>query len=158
MSVNNGSNIEIVGGNIFDATVQVLVNPVNIVGVMGAGLAVQFKRLFPDNYIAYAQAARERKLSLGKMFVFARRSDQWPQYIVNFPTKQHWRSPSQLTHIITGLKDLKHVITKLAIASIAIPALGCGLGGLDWPTVCTLAIASLDDLPQVHILLYEPAD
>lgn len=127
-------------GDLLLAKVDALVNPVNCVGVMGKGLALQFKTQFPDNYLAYKTACSTYKVAVGKMFVWANPKGKDPQYIINFPTKIHWRNPSQLNYIITGLQDLLVVVNQLDIKSIAIPRLGCGNGSLYWKDVEPLIV------------------
>lgn len=143
-------------GDLLLARADALVNPVNCVGVMGRGLALQFRRAYPDNFQAYAAACRRGGVVPGRVFVFSPGSSAGPRYIVNFPTKRHWREKSRLEDIAAGLDDLVRVVLELAIRSIAIPPLGCGLGGLDWPTVRGLVAERLGPLHEVRVLLYEP--
>jgi O-acetyl-ADP-ribose deacetylase (regulator of RNase III) len=143
--------------NIFDSGCEALVNPVNCVGVMGKGLALQFKKRFPDNYGYYSEACREHEVFLGKMFVtFEMHRLETHVWIVNFPTKLHWRNHSQLSWIADGLDDLRTVIQGYAIRSIAIPALGCGLGGLDWVNVRDMIEYKLADIDPLTVKVYEP--
>lgn len=148
---------ELVSGNLFDAKVEALVNPVNTAGVMGKGLALQFKQAFPANYEAYAEACKRGEVVVGKMFVFERGGAGRPRYIINFPTKQHWRSDSKLEYIEQGLDDLLRVIADRKIQSIAIPPLGAGLGRLEWATVRELILRKLAALDAVQVLLFAPA-
>jgi len=122
--------VEFAKGNLLEADVEALVNAVNTVGVMGKGLALQFRRKFPTNDLAYRAAAKQGMLTAGKMFVFDLGSVNNPHYIINFPTKRHWRDTSRLGDIEAGLVDLVDVVRERQIASVAVPALGCGLGGL----------------------------
>lgn len=122
-------------GDIFTAPVEAIVNPVNCVGVMGKGLALQFKERFPDNFAAYRTACAQGEVQPGRMFVFDTMRPIFPYYIINFPTKRHWRNPSRMDDIDAGLEDLVAVIRQRHISSIALPRLGCGLGGLPWPPV-----------------------
>ena len=145
-----------VQGNLFEAKVEALVNAVNTVGVMGKGIALLFKQRFPENYHAYAAACSAGKVRVGEMFITAGGELNGPRWIIKFPTKQHWRQPSQLEWVRDGLLSLKEVIREKNIKSIALPALGCGNGGLDWAVVRPLIETSLADLPGVEILLFEP--
>lgn len=145
-------------GNLLHAGTDLLVNTVNTVGVMGKGIALQFKRAFPENYKAYKKACDNGEVELGKMFVWdaGPLAETRPRYIINFPTKKHWRSRSRLEDIQTGLKDLAQVIEELGIESVAIPPLGCGQGGLRWEQVRPLIVDSLSRLEHVDILVYPP--
>jgi len=149
--------LKITKGNLFDADVEALVNTVNCVGYMGKGIALQFKKAFPDNFNAYAQATRAGKVRPGKMFIFETGSMVNPRYIINFPTKRHWRGKSRLEDIEAGLKDLVRQVRERGIRSIAIPPLGCGLGGLSWDTVRPRIEQAFAELPDVNVLLFEPA-
>ena len=144
-------------GDILAAPVEALVNTVNCVGVMGRGIALQFKNAFPDNYKQYAQACKREEVQPGRMFITSTGLLQGPRYIINFPTKRHWRGKSRLEDIETGLVDLVRVIEEHGITSIAIPPLGCGLGGLAWPVVNSRINAALAPLQSVQIHLYAPA-
>lgn len=145
-------------GDILAADVEALVNAVNTVGVMGKGLALQFKRAYPDMFDSYREAARRGELSPGRMHVWPTRTDGNPRYIINFPTKRHWRSASRLTDIETGLASLVETVVGLGVSSLAIPPLGCGHGGLDWGRVRPLIEEALAALPGVTAVLYLPAD
>lgn len=147
--------LEFVTGNLLEADVGALVNTVNTEGVMGKGVALQFKRAFPANYKAYRAACQAGEVRLGRMFVFASGRLERPRYIINFPTKGHWRSRSRLADIEAGLQDLHRVLIELEIESVAIPPLGCGLGGLDWPDVRPRIEAILGDLP-IRAFVFEP--
>ncbi len=149
--------IEITRGNILRADAEALVNTVNCVGYMGKGIALQFKKAFPANFKAYERACRAEKVVLGKMFVFATNSFVNPKYIINFPTKRHWRGKSRLADIESGLRTLIEEVKKLDISSVAIPPLGCGLGGLNWGVVRSMIEKALAELPSVQVLLFEPA-
>lgn len=122
-------------GNILQCRAEAVVNTVNCVGVMGRGLAAQCKRAYPANFRAYQAACNRRDVVPGRMFVFETGHLDNPRFIVNFPTKRHWREPSRLEDIQTGLVALIEEVRQRDIKSIAIPALGCGLGGLDWKEV-----------------------
>ena len=149
------SNLKYCSGDLLGANVDALVNTVNLRGVMGKGIALQFRKQYPDNYIAYRAAYMAGELSMGQMFVFERLS-QCPRYIVNFPTKAHWRSRSRFDDIENGLRNLVGLMAKLEISSIAVPALGYGLGGLDWSTVEPLIELHLGQLASVEVLIYPP--
>ena len=142
-------------GNIFNSGCQAIVNPVNCVGVMGAGLALQFKERCPENFATYAEACRTGALTPGRVHVFDTGADN-PRFIVNFPTKRHWRDPSRLEDIASGIEALKAAIAEHGIRSIAIPPLGSGLGGLAWPDVRRLIADGLADCSRLEILVYEP--
>ena len=131
-----------VRGDIFAAHVEALTNPVNCVGVMGKGLALEFKRRYPTNFAAYARACTSGVLRPGQPVIFDPGVDMLPRYIVNSPTKRHWRDPSRLDDIEAGLATLVSQIERLSIGSIAILPLGCGLGGLDWASQGRTACAS----------------
>jgi O-acetyl-ADP-ribose deacetylase (regulator of RNase III) len=143
-------------GNLLNADVDALVNTVNTVGVMGKGIALMFKEAFPANLKAYEAACKAHEVEVGRMFVTERRELMGPRWIINFPTKKHWRNPSQMSWIEDGLVDLKRVIRELHIKSIAIPPLGSGNGGLDWPVVRTKIEQALSDLEGVEVIVYEP--
>lgn len=142
-------------GNLLAADVDALVNPVNTEGVMGKGLALQFKKAFPDAFASYERACKDGEVKTGRMHVVHRLAA--PRFIINFPTKKHWRAPSRLEYIRDGLDDLVTQIEQLGIASIAIPPLGCGNGGLNWSQVKPLIEATFAS-SSVRVLLFEPAD
>ncbi len=143
-------------GNLLDADVEALVNTVNTVGVMGKGIALQFKNAFPENFEAYEQACNDEVVQLGEMFVFESSRLGGPRWIINFPTKRHWRARSRLSHIDAGLEDLRRKIQEHHITSIAVPALGCGNGGLDWIDVADLIRRHLAGL-DIDVHIYPPA-
>jgi len=145
-----------VAGNLLDADVDALVNTVNTVGVMGKGLALQFRRAYPAMFDDYQRAATAGQLHLGQMHVWRTGAVTGPAYVINFPTKGHWRSRSRIDDIDRGLTDLARVIRDLGIHSIAVPPLGCGNGGLDWTQVEPRIRATLAGLDDVRILLYPP--
>lgn len=147
--------------NIFDTTCEAAVNTINCVGVMGGGLAKQFRLRFPEMNEAYMSACGNNKVKIGKMW------EWWDAetglWIINFPTKDDWRQPSKLEYITDGLKDLQLVIADLKVQSIAIPALGCGLGGLDWSVVEPLIVRGMQELmasplshPVHRVEIYTP--
>jgi O-acetyl-ADP-ribose deacetylase (regulator of RNase III) len=143
-------------GNLLDSKVDAVVNTVNTVGVMGKGIALMFKERFPENFAAYEAACKAGEVKVGRMFVSSGVELEGPRWIINFPTKQHWRQPTKLEWISSGLADLKNVIREKNIRSIAIPPLGCGNGGLDWSEVRPMIEAALDELKDVDVLVYEP--
>jgi O-acetyl-ADP-ribose deacetylase (regulator of RNase III) len=143
-------------GNLLDAVADALVNTVNTVGVMGKGIALQFKQAFPDNYRAYEAACRRGEVEIGRMFVTETGLLGEPRLVINFPTKRHWRSRSRIGDIEAGLEDLRRVISNYAIKSVAVPPLGCGNGGLNWRDVRPLITAALGDLRDVEVMVYPP--
>ena len=143
-------------GDILESKAEALVNTVNCVGIMGRGIALQFKEKFPENFKAYAAACERRELQPGRMFVFPTGWMTGPKYIINFPTKRHWRGKSRLEDIEAGLVALRDVIREKHIASVAVPPLGSGLGGLDWKQVRTRIERALGSLSDVHVAVYEP--
>ena len=148
--------IEYCRGNLLEADVEALVNTVNTKGFMGKGLALEFKNTFPENFQAYAQACQSGQVEIGKMFITEQQALLGPRWIINFPTKQHWRDPSKLEWIDQGLEDLRKNLADNQIVSVAIPPLGCGLGGLDWQLVKPRIEDALADLSSTRILIYEP--
>lgn len=149
--------IEYQTGNLLQADVEALVNTVNCVGIMGRGIALQFKNAYKDNFKAYAAACKRGEVQPGRMFVFETNALIWPKYIINFPTKRDWRGKSQLEYIDAGLIVLVEEIRQRNISSIAIPPLGSGLGGLDWQVVRPRIEAALAPLEDVHVVIYEPS-
>ena len=151
------SKIKLMTGNLLETDVEALVNTVNTVGVMGKGVALQFKQAFPDNFSGYRREFERGDLRIGKMFVFRTGRLANPRYIINFPTKRDWRQKSRLEDIRLGLVDLVEVVKQLEIRSIALPPLGCGNGGLEWGQVRPLIENSLRELVNVEIQLYQPS-
>ncbi|HIO96613.1 MAG TPA: Appr-1-p processing protein [Leucothrix sp.] len=143
-------------GNLLEADAEALVNTVNTVGVMGKGIALMFKERFAKNMQEYAKACKAKEVQTGKMFVTETGELMGAKWIVNFPTKQHWRSKSKLEWVVDGLQDLKQFIQTQQIKSIAIPPLGAGNGGLAWPVIREQIEKALADLDGVEILVYEP--
>ncbi|MFC0337565.1 O-acetyl-ADP-ribose deacetylase (regulator of RNase III), contains Macro domain [Kushneria avicenniae] len=143
-------------GNLLEAEVEALVNTVNTVGVMGKGIALMFKERFPANTEAYAHACKAGEVQTGRMFVTESSELMGPRWIVNFPTKQHWRAKSRMQWIIDGLADLRNFIERNQVRSIAIPPLGAGNGGLDWDEVKPHIERALRDLTDVEIIVFEP--
>jgi len=137
--------------------VDAIVNTVNCVGVMGKGIALQFKNKWPANFTAYAAACKAGQVRPGRMFVFDSGGLVKPNFIINFPTKDHWRGSSKIEFIRGGLVDLVAQVKRLGIRSIAVPPLGCGNGGLDWADVRPLIEAAFEALPDVEVRLFEPA-
>lgn len=148
--------IEHISGDVLKCEADALVNTVNCVGVMGRGIALQFKNTFPENFKAYAAACKREAVQPGRMFVYETGQLMPPRFIVNFPTKRHWRGKSRIKDIETGLVDLVKVIRDKGIRSIAIPPLGAGLGGLDWNEVRPRIERALEELQDVQVLIYEP--
>jgi O-acetyl-ADP-ribose deacetylase (regulator of RNase III) len=150
--------IEFVTGDLLKSEADALVNAVNCVGVMGRGIALQFKSAFPENFKAYAAACKREEVQPGHMFVFETGRLTPPRFIINFPTKRHWRDNSRMEDIDAGLADLVGVIRDKEIRSIAVPPLGSGLGGLDWRAVRPRIEHALEGLNDVRVLVYEPYD
>jgi O-acetyl-ADP-ribose deacetylase (regulator of RNase III) len=145
-------------GNILKAEAEALVNTVNCVGVMGKGIALQFKKSYPENFKAYKKACDRKEITPGKVFVFTLSEHLFsPKYIINFPTKNHWKESSKMWYIRDGLENLVQVVQELGIRSIAVPPLGCGLGGLDWGQVKVLIEKAFAKIPHVDVLVFEPA-
>ena len=163
--VETKTKIEFRIGNLFDAEgeVDALVNTVNCEGYMGRGVALEAKKRFKENYEAYARACEVSEgeewgeVRPGKMFVADVNPSMFGPLIINFPTKGHWRGKSEMEYITAGLKDLVRVIRERGIKKIAIPPLGCGLGGLDWSEVKPLIVDALAELPDLYVIIYEPA-
>jgi len=149
--------LEITRGDILKADTEALVNTVNCVGVMGRGIALQFRKAFPENFKTYKSACDKEKFRPGMMLVYDLNRFENPRYVVNFPTKRHWKGKSKIEDIESGLEALVKEVAKLNIRSIAIPPLGCGLGGLSWNQVKPIIQRAFDALPDVHVFLYEPA-
>lgn len=143
-------------GNLLEAKVDALVNTVNTVGVMGKGIALMFKEQFPKNMKEYATACKAEQVRTGEMFVTDTGELMGPRWIINFPTKQHWRAKSKMEWIVDGLQDLKRVISEYNVKSIALPPLGAGNGGLDWSMVRTEIDKALSDIDDVEIIVFEP--
>ena len=142
----------------FDARVEALVNTVNTVGVMGKGLALEFKRRFPMNFEIYAAACRRGEVQIGRMLVVKTASRPGHCSLINFPTKKHWRQPSKLAYVEAGLEALVREVQTRGIRSLAVPPLGCGNGGLAWEDVRPLIDFAIAKLPGVHVLVFSPED
>ena len=136
--------------------VDAIVNTVNCVGVMGKGIALQFKNKWPANFTAYAAACKAGQVRPGRMLVFDSGGLVKPNFVINFPTKDHWRGSSKIEFIRDGLVDLVAQVNRLSISSIAVPPLGCGNGGLNWVNVRPLIEAAFEALPDVEVRLFEP--
>lgn len=148
--------VRIKSGDLLKEDVEAIVNTVNCVGVMGKGIALQFKQRWPQNFKAYEAACERNEVEPGKMFIYDRGEWEKPRYIINFPTKAHWRADSKIEYIKSGLRDLVSQVKRLGIKSIALPPLGCGNGGLDWGDVKQLILAAFKESPQVQVSLFEP--
>jgi O-acetyl-ADP-ribose deacetylase (regulator of RNase III) len=148
--------IEYKSGDILKDESEALVNTVNCVGVMGRGIALQFKKAYPENFKAYAKACQQGEVQPGRMFVFETGRLTAPRYLINFPTKRHWRGKSRMEDIEAGLEALATLIQDKGIRSIAIPPLGSGLGGLDWAEVKSLIEGALGSFSDAHVVVYEP--
>jgi len=142
-------------GNLLEARAEALVNTVNTVGVMGKGIALMFKERFAENYRLYSAACKTGEVRVGRMFVTEVRELGGPRWIVNFPTKQHWRGDSRIEWIADGLRDLRRFVVENDVTSIAIPPLGAGNGGLDWGAVRDLIEVELQDL-DAEVIVFEP--
>lgn len=143
-------------GNLLDADAEALVNTVNTVGVMGKGIALQFKRAYPEMFKAYAAACKRGEVQLGKVHVWPTDAMTGPRYIINFPTKGHWKARSKLRDVETGLVDLVEVVRELGVTSIAVPPLGCGHGGLRWSDVRPLIENAFESEADVDVIVYAP--
>lgn len=148
--------IRYVQGNLLEAPAEALVNAVNEVGVMGKGIALLFRGAFPENMRVYEAACLRGEVKVGRMLVTENRTLPGPTWIINFPTKRHWRNPSRLMWVRDGLKDLVRVVREHGIRSLALPALGCGNGGLAWGQVRLEIETALAELSDVEVLVFEP--
>lgn len=144
-------------GNLLEDEAEALVNTVNCVGVMGKGIALQFKQAFPEVFKEYEKACKRHEVKPGKVHVVQTKSLINPKYIINFPTKRHWRNKSKIEDIESGLMDLIKIVRELNVTSIAVPPLGCGNGGLSWSHVRPKIVEAFEQLPDVKVHLYEPA-
>jgi len=149
--------ITITEGNLLKADAEALVNTVNCVGHMGKGIALQFKKAYPGNYEAYRRACDAGEVLPGRMFIFETGDMFNPRYIINFPTKRHWRGKSRYEDIEHGLQALAEDIPRLGIRSVALPPLGCGLGGLNWDRVRKMIETAFSEIPEVSVLLFPPS-
>ena len=150
--------MEFTKGDLLLADTDAIVNTVNCVGIMGRGIAAQVKRKYPENFRAYERACKNRQVIPGKMFTFETGHLNNPRFIVNFPTKRHWKGKSRIEDIESGLAALVLEVRLKGITSIAIPPLGCGLGGLDWNDVRPLIVHAFESLSDVRVIVFEPDD
>jgi O-acetyl-ADP-ribose deacetylase (regulator of RNase III) len=150
--------IEIKNGDLFKTSADALVNTVNTQGIMGKGIALQFKKAFPDMFYAYEAACKAGRVQIGKMHVYETGKLTPPRIIINFPTKNDWKKPSKRHFIEEGLIDLLQVIRQYDIKSLALPPLGCGLGGLKWPEVREVIERAFSGYPEIQVFLFEPGD
>ena len=148
--------IEFATGDILKDDAEALINTVNCVGFMGRGIALQFRRAYPENFKAYSAACRRKEVEPGRMFVYETGQLTNPRFIINFPTKRHWRGKSRIEDIESGLAALVDEVRRREIQSIAIPPLGAGLGGLEWSEVRPRIERAFKTLPEVRITVYEP--
>jgi len=148
--------IELRQGDVLDADAEALVNTVNCVGIMGRGIALQFRKAFPENYKAYEAACHRKEVRPGMVLVHDLNRLQNPRYVINFPTKRDWKGKSRMEDINSGLKALVAEVRNRGIHSLAVPPLGCGLGGLDWDKVRPMIEEAFRQVPDVRVLLYEP--
>lgn len=155
--------VKFITGDMFNADTMAIVNTVNCVGVMGKGVALEFKKRWPENFKAYKKKCELKELEIGKVFVFDNNASLFEnksdfEFLINFPTKKHWRSKSKIEYIIDGLEDFIVQVNKLGIKSVAIPPLGCGNGGLPWSEVKPIIIEKISELPDVRWVVYEPRE
>lgn len=148
--------IEFKQGNLLEENAEALVNTVNCVGVMGKGIALQFKQAYPENFRQYEKACKAGEVQPGRMFTVATGNLFNPRYIINFPTKRHWKNNSKIEDIKSGLVALVQEVPSLGITSIAIPPLGCGNGGLNWADVKPLIVSAFAQLPEVRVIIFAP--
>jgi O-acetyl-ADP-ribose deacetylase (regulator of RNase III) len=150
--------IEFRTGDILQTDAEALVNTVNCVGIMGRGVALQFKKAFPENFKAYEAACSRDEVQPGRMFLYETGYVDNPKFIINFPTKRHWKGKSRIEDIESGLRAFATVIRERGIRSVAVPPLGSGLGGLHWPDVRGRIEEALRALPDVSFVVFEPHD
>lgn len=148
--------VRIKSGDLLKEHADAIVNTVNCVGVMGKGIALQFKQRWPQNFKAYEAACKREEVTPGKMFVHDLGEWQEPRFIINFPTKKHWRGDSKLEYVESGLRDLVKQLKHLRVKSVALPPLGCGNGGLDWDDVRPLILAAFEKTPEIQVTVFEP--
>jgi O-acetyl-ADP-ribose deacetylase (regulator of RNase III) len=150
--------VEYKKGDILKENTEALVNTVNCVGIMGRGIALQFKNAYPENFKSYAAACKRNEVRPGRMFVFETGQLTNPRYIINFPTKRHWHGKSRIEDLEAGLVALAEVIRSRNIRSIAIPPLGSGLGGLNWSDVRPRIEMTLREFSNLKVIIFEPSD
>ncbi len=143
-------------GDLLKDKSEAITNTVNCVGVMGKGIALQFKQRWPRNFKAYADACKHKAIKPGRVFIYDMGQWEEPRYIINFPTKVHWRGDSKIEYIESGLRDLIAQAERLGIKSIALPPLGCGNGGLEWREVKRVILDAFKDHPDIQVNLFEP--
>jgi O-acetyl-ADP-ribose deacetylase (regulator of RNase III) len=143
-------------GNLLEAPAEALVNTVNEVGVLGKGIALQFRETFPDSARAYEEACKREEVKVGRVLLTETNDLTGHRWIIHFPTKKHWRNPSRMEWIHEGLRDLVRVVRAKGIRSLALPPLGCGSGGLEWTQVRREIEGAFAELPNVDVLVYEP--
>jgi O-acetyl-ADP-ribose deacetylase (regulator of RNase III) len=148
--------VTIKSGDLLKEETDAIINTVNCVGIMGKGIALQFKQRWPQNFKAYAAACERKEIRPGKMFVYDFGEWSKPRFIINFPTKVHWRGDSEIEYIKEGLHDLILQVKRLGIKSLALPPLGCGNGGLDWDDVRSVILDAFKDHPEIQVDLFEP--
>lgn len=148
--------IELSNGNLLEAQVEALVNTVNTQGIMGKGVALQFKNAFPDMFKAYKAACKDGEIQIGRVHIYEIKKLIGPRFIINFPTKKNWRESSKIEYIQSGLKSLVEEVRKRQIRSIALPPLGCGMGGLLWKDVHPLITEAFAQIPEVQVFAYPP--
>ncbi len=148
--------IELTSGDILKDDSEAIVNTVNCVGIMGRGIALQFKNVWPDNFKAYEAACKREEVQPGRMFVYEVGQLTAPRFVINFPTKRHWRGKSRIEDIDSGLKALVSEVRTRGIRSVAIPPLGSGLGGLEWSDVRPRIEAAMSEMPDVRVRIFEP--
>jgi len=145
------TQIKIVSGDLFKSKAQTLINPVNCVGIMGRGVALKFKNKYPEMFEDYVIKCNSGELQIGKPYIYTKQTP----WVINFPTKNHWRDPSRLRFIKSGLVYLVDHIKEWGVESLASPALGCGLGGLDWGAVSLIMDEELGEL-WIPVEVYAP--
>ncbi len=149
--------IQETSGNLLSADAEALVNTVNCVGVMGKGIALQFRQAYPEMFREYAKSCKAGKVRPGKMWIYETGSLHNPKFIINFPTKRHWKGKARIEDIEAGLQALVADLKRLKIKSVAVPPLGCGNGGLDWNDVRPRITEALGRIPEIQIRLFKPS-
>lgn len=147
--------IELVTGSMFDIDADILINTVNCVGVMGCGVALAFKYRYPHVFAEYRNRCRSNQIKPGILWNLQVNDGKT---IVHFPTKQHWKNPSQYIYIENGLRELRTFLSNCKGSVVALPAIGCGHGGLDWDIVWEMIQETLGDLEHITINVFQPQD